>query len=175
MPMRIGHSSNKFGAQLSDNLEASLVARYIDATLRFTGDDFSTFPATPAASQSVQRVNQLYTRGGRPIGVPSTARSRIASGWATRKLIRGKKTQTRALESLCQPANLGQRLQYDWQGEAALLQYWTLIGVSKARMINCSPSQPSRGNANKAGYLQLFTMTDFFWPRTFATTPMINS
>jgi hypothetical protein len=42
--------STKFGAHLSDSLDASLVARYIDSTLRFTGDDFSTFPATPAAA-----------------------------------------------------------------------------------------------------------------------------
>jgi vitamin B12 transporter len=55
--------STKLGAHLSDYLDASLVTRYIDSTLHFTGDDFSTFPATPAASQSVQRVNDLFTRG----------------------------------------------------------------------------------------------------------------
>jgi len=41
----------------------NVIARYTDATLRFTGDDFSTFPPAPAAVQSIQTVHQLYTRG----------------------------------------------------------------------------------------------------------------
>jgi vitamin B12 transporter len=55
--------STRLGAHLGDYVDVNVVARYIDSTLRFTGDDFSTFPATPAASQSMQRVNELFTRG----------------------------------------------------------------------------------------------------------------
>jgi outer membrane receptor protein involved in Fe transport len=51
----------------------------------------------PSASTS-------YTRAARPIGLPSTAPSRIASGSGTHKRIRGKRIPTRALELHCQPA-----------------------------------------------------------------------
>jgi len=46
--------STKLGANLTENFAVNYVARYTDATLRFTGDDFNIFPAAPAASQSKQ-------------------------------------------------------------------------------------------------------------------------
>jgi vitamin B12 transporter len=57
--------STKLGADLSENLTLNAVARYTDATLRFTGDTFDpvTFTSFPAAAQSTQTVHQLFTRG----------------------------------------------------------------------------------------------------------------
>jgi vitamin B12 transporter len=71
--------STKFGAHLGDYVDVNLVARYIDSTLHFMGDDFSTFPATRAAAQSVHRVNELFTRGEANWVIFDGA-SRIASG-----------------------------------------------------------------------------------------------
>jgi vitamin B12 transporter len=56
-------ASTKLGVDVSDNFTVNYVARYTDATLRFTGDDFNIFPAGPAASQSKQVVHKFFTRG----------------------------------------------------------------------------------------------------------------
>ena len=40
-----------------------LVGRFTDATLHFTGDDFSIFPSVPNGVQSIQAVHQFYQRG----------------------------------------------------------------------------------------------------------------
>jgi vitamin B12 transporter len=55
--------STKLGYNLSDNLALNWVGRFTDATLHFTGDDFSVFPSVPNAVQSIQAVHQFYQRG----------------------------------------------------------------------------------------------------------------
>jgi vitamin B12 transporter len=56
--------STKLGAQLSDNATANVTARYTDAKLGFTGEDFSLYPNDfPEGLQSTQRNHNLYTRG----------------------------------------------------------------------------------------------------------------
>src|SRR5207248_4865434 len=58
-----GTWSAKFGADLADNFDVGVVARHVDATLRFTGQDFSVFPSVPAAAQSRSDTRELFTRG----------------------------------------------------------------------------------------------------------------
>ncbi|MGH6936338.1 MAG: TonB-dependent receptor plug domain-containing protein [Methylocella sp.] len=156
--------STKFGAHLGDNLDASVVARYIDATLRFTGNDFSTFPATPAASQSVQRVNDLFTRGeANWITFGGAVKNRFGLGY-TQADSRVKDPDTSF--GITPPTrNLGQRLQYDWQGLAELSKEWTLIGgvESKNDQIHTMTAfarTTFASIANNAGYLQLLTRYD---------------
>jgi vitamin B12 transporter len=55
--------STKLGANVTDWLTLNYVARYIDAKLRFTGDNFLTAPGTPADKQSAQVVHKFFTRG----------------------------------------------------------------------------------------------------------------
>ena len=55
--------STKLGWNASEYLTLNYVARYIDAKLRFTGDNFNIFPAVPAAIQSEQVVHKFFTRG----------------------------------------------------------------------------------------------------------------
>ena len=50
------------GVDLSENFSVNTVARYIDSTLLFTGDDFAVFPSVPAAFRSTQSDHQLFTR-----------------------------------------------------------------------------------------------------------------
>jgi vitamin B12 transporter len=55
--------STKLGHNVSDNLALNWVGRFTDATLHFTGDDFSVFPSVPNAVQSIQAAHQFYQRG----------------------------------------------------------------------------------------------------------------
>ncbi len=51
--------STRFGADLAENFDVGMVLRYIDTSLRFTGDDFFG----PEALQSTESDQQLFTRG----------------------------------------------------------------------------------------------------------------
>src|SRR6266576_1221472 len=55
--------STRLGFDLTNAFGLDAVARYTDSTLFFTGDDFSVFPSVPAAEQSKQNAQQLFTRG----------------------------------------------------------------------------------------------------------------
>jgi vitamin B12 transporter len=55
--------STKLGYNVSDNLALNWVGRFTDATLHFTGDDFSVFPSVPNGIQSIQAAHQFYQRG----------------------------------------------------------------------------------------------------------------
>jgi vitamin B12 transporter len=56
-------ASTKLGLDVGSGVDLGLVARYTDTTLRLTGDNFATFPATPDASQSRNDTRQYYGRG----------------------------------------------------------------------------------------------------------------
>jgi vitamin B12 transporter len=51
--------SGRFGANLTDNFDIGVVTRYIDTSLRFTGDDFQG----PESLKSTENDEQLFTRG----------------------------------------------------------------------------------------------------------------
>jgi vitamin B12 transporter len=51
--------SGRFGANLTDNFDIGVVTRYIDTSLRFTGDDF----LGPESLRSLESDEQLFTRG----------------------------------------------------------------------------------------------------------------
>src|SRR5262249_4957143 len=57
--------STRLGLDLTDNVALNYVARYTDAKLLFTGDEFdlTTFKNVAAAAQSTQVVHQFFTRG----------------------------------------------------------------------------------------------------------------
>jgi len=54
--------SAKFGYQFTDTFRINSVTRFINSRLLLTGDDFSTFPAAPAAFRSEAAVQQIFTR-----------------------------------------------------------------------------------------------------------------
>lgn len=58
-------ASTKLGADVSDNLSLNFVARYTDATVRFTGTDFPPplFAGVASAAQTEQQNHQFFTRG----------------------------------------------------------------------------------------------------------------
>ncbi|HET6376731.1 MAG TPA: TonB-dependent receptor [Methylocella sp.] len=148
--------STKYGFYLADGLDVRVVGRYTDATLRFTGDDFSVYPAVPAAAQSVQRTNQLYTRGEASWTIfDGLFKNRFGLGY-TQAYTKEKDPDT-ALGFTLPTANLGQRLQYDWQGEAHLGKSWTLIAGAERKNDQLYVKPDFAYNPNTAGYLQLLT------------------
>jgi vitamin B12 transporter len=54
--------STKLGYDVTENFDLGLVARSTDSHLRFTGENFSTFPGTPDAQQSQSDALQYFTR-----------------------------------------------------------------------------------------------------------------
>jgi vitamin B12 transporter len=54
--------STRLGADLSDRLGLDLVARYTDAWLSSTGENFDVSPAVPDAALTVQHEQQVFTR-----------------------------------------------------------------------------------------------------------------
>jgi vitamin B12 transporter len=55
-------ASTKLGYDITNNFGLGMVARYTNTNLKFTGEDYSTFPAFPDASQSNYDTLQYYTR-----------------------------------------------------------------------------------------------------------------
>ncbi|MGV7032743.1 TonB-dependent receptor plug domain-containing protein [Methylobacterium symbioticum] len=54
--------SARFGYQFTEAFRLNAITRFINSRLLFTGDDFSTFPALPAAFRSAADVQQIFTR-----------------------------------------------------------------------------------------------------------------
>src|SRR5437016_5600288 len=54
--------STKLGLDVAPSFDLGLVARYTSTHLNYTGEDFSTFPALPAAEQSESNTDEYYGR-----------------------------------------------------------------------------------------------------------------
>jgi vitamin B12 transporter len=148
--------SAKYGLHLAEDLDIRVVGRYTDAALRFTGEDFSVYPAVPAAAQSLQRTNQLYTRGEASWTLfDGLLKNRFGLGY-TQAYTTDKDPDTNFGITL-PTAHLGQRLQYDWQGEANFGKSWTLIAGAERKNDQLYVKPDFAHYPNTAGYLQLLT------------------
>jgi vitamin B12 transporter len=144
--------STKLGADVSENLTLNAVARYTDATLRFTGDTFDpvTFASFPAAAQSTQTVHQLFTRGE---AVWSAFDGRIKNYFGVNytnhwnwNISPGDAAPT---------INTGDRVQYDWHTVTQLAPYHTVIVGAEHETETLQTATVSAQNINKAGYVEL--------------------
>ena len=113
--------SSRLGAKLSDNVAVNWVGRYTDATYRFTGDDFSTFPSTPAAQQSTQVVHQFFTRGE---AVISAFDDRLKSYFGVALT---DHYNWNISPGAVPTTNTGDRVKEDWRSVASLLPGQTLV------------------------------------------------
>jgi vitamin B12 transporter len=108
--------SAKLGANLAENFVLNWVGRFTDATLHFTGDDFSVFPAVPNAIQSIQAAHQFYQRGE---AVWSLFDGRFVNYFGVNY------TDTWNWNKAPDPAapgiNRGDRTRFDWRGVAEAL------------------------------------------------------
>jgi vitamin B12 transporter len=144
--------STKLGADLSENLTLNAVARYTDATLRFTGDTFDpvTFTSFPAAAQSTQTVHQLFTRGE---AVWSVLDGRIKNYFGI--------NYTNHWNYNISPGDVaptittGDRVKYDWHAVTQLAPYHTVIVGAEQETETLQTSKVSAQNVNKAGYVEL--------------------
>jgi vitamin B12 transporter len=144
--------STKLGADVSENLTLNAVARYTDATLRFTGDAFDpvTFSSSPAAAQSTQTVHQLFTRGE---AVWSALDGRIKNYFGV--------NYTNHWNYNISPGDAaptittGDRVKYDWHTVTQLAPYHTVIVGAEHETETLQTSTVSAQNVNKAGYVEL--------------------
>jgi vitamin B12 transporter len=148
--------STKLGVDLTDAFGFGAVARYTDSTLLFTGEDFSVFPSVPAADQSEQHAQQLFTRGQAHLALFDNALTNtVGVGYTLYR------TEIQAPDTGfgLPPLNLnhGDRIKFDWQGNIALAErHHFVLGIEdlKDRLLD-SPS--SFENGNVAGFAELQT------------------
>jgi vitamin B12 transporter len=144
--------STKLGVDLTENLTLNAVARYTDATVRFTGDSFDpvTFSSSPAAAQSTQTVHQLFTRGE---AVWSVLDGRIKNYFGV--------NYTNHWNYNISPGDVaatittGDRVKYDWHAVTQLAPYHTVIVGAEHETETLQTSTVSAQNVNKAGYVEL--------------------
>ncbi len=146
--------SGKFGAELTSNIDVGLVARYIETTLDFTGDNFNVFPSVPDASQSQEDTRQIYTRG-----------------FAHLALLDGRLDQTIGLaytenrtDNLA-PGNsnentLGQRVKLDYLGSYKLIEGEILSVGAEHYTDEIKNSPISADTTTNAGFIQLQSSLD---------------
>ncbi len=140
--------STKLGADLNENFSVNAVARYTDATLRFTSD--SGFPSFPNAAQSTQTVHQFFTRGE---AVWSLFDGRIKNYFGV--------NFTNHWNSNISPGNIaptittGDRVKYDWHSVTQLAPFHTVVIGAEHETETLQTSTLSAENVNKAGYVEL--------------------
>jgi vitamin B12 transporter len=144
--------STKLGADLSENLTLNAVARYTDATLRFTGDTFdpATSTSSPAAAQSTQTVHQLATRGET---VWSVLDGRIKNYFGVNYT--NQWNYNISPGDAAPTITTGDRVQYDWHAVTQLAPYHTVIVGAEHETETLQTSKVSAENVNKAGYVEL--------------------
>jgi vitamin B12 transporter len=147
--------STKLGYDISRNLSINMVARYTEATLKFTEDDPLAFPGAPFGTQSVTDLHQFYGRT-EVVWTPFEAfKSYFGVSYTN---------QVRLNESLSifnTPKYQGEQTKYDWRGVATLAPGQVLVvGLEhKTDTINTTagPVNAAIGaeQFNNAGYLEL--------------------
>ena len=146
--------STKLGVDLTDAFGFDAVARYTDSALFFTGDDFSVFPSVPAADQSEQDAQQLFTRGQAHLTLFDGAfKNTVGLGYTNYR------TEIQAPDTGfgLPPPNLnhGDRIKFDWQGNIALTErHHLVLGIEdlEDRLLD---SPTSVGNGNVAGFAEV--------------------
>ena len=146
--------STKLGADLTDTFGLDVVARYIDSTLFFTGDDFSVFPSVPAAKQSEQDAEQVFTRGQAHLALFGGAfKNTFGLGYTNYR------TEIQAPDTgfgLPPPnINHGDRIKFDWQGIITISDSHTLLLGVEDRNDRLLQSPISAENGDVAGFGEL--------------------
>jgi len=142
-------AATKLGYDVGQNFDVGLVARYTNAHLRVTGDDFSTFPSFPAAQQARSTTSEYYGR--------ATAHRVSFEGFLDQTLgvsYTRKRTSTLEPDSPQQSLDTGERTKIDWQGALKFTPAHTLVlGAEHARDSIGEPI--SAANNIDSGYAEL--------------------
>ena len=141
-------ASTKLGYDVTHDFDLSVVGRYTDTHLRFTGQDFTTFPSIPAAQQSASNMTQYYGR--------LAAHLASFSGLLEQTL---GVAYTRDRTSNFDPVgpvtlDTGERTKVDWQGTLKFARAQTLVlGAEHAHDEISAPI--SAGMTIDSGYAEL--------------------
>ena len=146
--------STKLGVDVTDTFSLSAVARYVESTLFFTGEDFSFFPSVPAADQSEQNARQLFTRGEALLTLfNGTLKNRFGVGYTNyRTTIQAPDT---GFGVPPENINHGDRLKFDWQGNIELAKGHVLVLGAEDYEDRLIDSPISAENSNAAGFVEL--------------------
>ncbi len=149
-------ASSRLGAEINERISVNLITRYTGATLKFTGDDFSSFPATPASAQSQQISKQYYTRAELLWNLfDGKFKNRFGVNYT---LVDTKQKNPDLGFGAPDPTSYtGERLKYDWQGELDLTHGQTLVAGLEAENEKLQQSPDKYSNTNRAAYVQLLS------------------
>lgn len=153
--------SAKFGHQFTDTFRVNSITRFVNSRLLFTGTDFSTFPALPAAVRSDAGVQQLFTR--------NEAEWTPFAGFHNLLAINYSNLFNRQQQNEFNPfspiptTGLGERTRYEYRGDYQFSPgNLVLFGAQRDEesLFTTSPTTTSRGilrasNGNTAGYGEL--------------------
>ena len=148
--------SSKLGFDLTPDFDLGLVTRYTNTHLHYTGEDYSTFPALPAAQQSASDTDEYYGRASAHVVSLEGGLNQTFGVAFTRN--RTATLQPQTPESL----NTGERVKFDWQGVAKVTAAQTvLLGLEDARDEISAPISASSRIA--AGYAELQSQFGAHW------------
>lgn len=141
--------SARLGAELTDTLGVGLVVRHTSSTLLFTGQDFSVFPSVPAAAQTRQDEEQLFTRGEVRLALfDGRLQNRFGLAYTDydRKFLEPDFAPT---------AYSGNRVKLDWQGDFTLSERATLVLGLADEIDRLQDSPISAEMSDRAGFVEL--------------------
>lgn len=139
--------STKLGGDLTDNFGVNVVARYTDATLRFTGD--SGFPGVPNAAQSRQTTHQFFTRGEAVWSLGDRFKNYFGANYTDHW------NWNRGPAPASPTVNKGDRIKYDWRGVVAVMPGHTVVMGLEDETEKLRTQTLTAKNGNKAGYAEI--------------------
>jgi vitamin B12 transporter len=122
--------STKLGATITDDLAVNLVSRYTDSKLQFTGNNPVAFPSFPEPDRSTQVDHQSFTRGEIVWSPTSWFKNYFGVNYTNEWTwnLDPNADNLLAPPPVAPPTtNLGQRLKFDWRGEAQVMPGELLI------------------------------------------------
>ena len=148
--------SSKLGFDLTPDFDLGLVTRYTNTHLHYTGEDYSTFPALPAAQQSASDTDEYYGRASAHLVSLVGALNQTLGVAFTRN--RTATLQPQTAESL----NTGERVKLDWQGAVRVSGAQSvLLGLEDARDEISAPLSASIRTAS--AYVELQSHLGAHW------------
>jgi vitamin B12 transporter len=141
--------STKLGTKLTDDLDVSAVARYVDSTLLFTSENYDVYPPIPDATRSEEDVEQLFTR--------ASAHLVLWQGIFDQTLGVGySHDHTSDYGPEITPSyNRGDRLKVDWQGNITFASNELLVLGAEHQRDAIQQSPISAQMTTNAGFAQL--------------------
>jgi len=148
--------SSRLGFDLTPDFDLGLVTRYTNTHLHYTGEDYSTFPALPAAQQSASDTDEYYGRASAHLVSLEGGLNQTLGVAFTRN--RTATLQPQTAESL----NTGERVKLDWQGAVRVSSAQSvLLGLEDARDEISAPLSASVRTAS--AYVELQSRLGQHW------------